>query len=259
MLNQVFPKWQVTRALCWLSILVLVGCQKNCSSRSEPYSQVDPIQAESQQTAQGGTSVNGGQKLGAHENENDAAAPVARTLVFLGDSLTAGYGLNLSEAFPAKVQEKLRSAGMAWKVVNAGVSGDTTRGGLERVGWVLKAQPSIVFICLGANDGLRGLAVEESRKNLKAIIDAFLAKHVQVLLGGMELPVNYGSSYREEFRQMYVSLAEEYRLPFLPFLLEGMALKPELTLQDGIHPNAKGTDVIAENVWAFLGPLLQKD
>ena len=226
-----------------VSILLLVACDKGCTT-SNPTSKTKPLISKSQPTP-----------------AQESATEGTQTILFFGDSLTAGYGLNQDEAFPALVNERLQSSGRnGWKVVNAGVSGDTSRGGLERTNWVLKAKPDVVFLCLGANDGLRGLELEESQKNLNEIIKILLRSNVQVLLGGMELPANYGSKYRSDFRQMYATLAAENNLPFLPFLLEGMALNPEFTLKDGIHPNVKGSSLIAENVWNFLlSSILNKD
>jgi acyl-CoA thioesterase-1 len=182
-----------------------------------------------------------------------SASKPTQTLVFLGDSLTAGYRLAPDEAFPAQVEALLKARGVSgWSVVNAGVSGDTSRGGLERLGWVLKSQPAAVFVCLGANDGLRGLSLEATRQNLEDIISEVKSLGSRVLLGGMELPENYGPTYRDEFRQMYQSIARDHEVPLLPFLLENMALQVDLTLDDGIHPNARGAQVIAENVYRFL-------
>lgn len=184
----------------------------------------------------------------------------AKTIVFLGDSLTAGYGLSAKEAFPARIQEKIASSGLrdAWRVVNAGVSGDTTRGGLERLGWVFRAKPTIVFLCLGANDGLRGIDLEETEKNLRAIITRSREAGAKVLLAGMRLPTNYGPDYGRRFADLYPRLAKEYDLPLFPFLIDSVALEARYTLEDGIHPNAAGAVKVAENVWGFLEPYLSR-
>jgi len=180
-----------------------------------------------------------------------------RTLVFLGDSLTAGYGLTRSEAFPSLIEARLRTEGRGWRVVNAGVSGDTSAGAKARLDHVLRQQPALVFLCIGSNDGLRGLPVAELEKNLRAILDRTRASGVRVVLAGAMLPENYGPDYREAFRKLYPRLAKEYRVPFLPFLLEGVAMDPALNQEDGIHPNAEGARRVADRVWRFLAPELK--
>jgi acyl-CoA thioesterase-1 len=175
-----------------------------------------------------------------------------RTLVFLGDSLTAGFGLAQEQAFPALIEGRIRSAGLPWKVVNAGVTGDTTAGVRARLEWILKQRPALIFLCIGSNDGLRGLPIREIERNLKAILDRCGREKVPVVLAGALLPENYGPEYREAFRALFPRLAKANGLPFLPFLLEGVALKPELNQADGIHPNHQGSRVIADRVWATL-------
>lgn len=223
----------------WLAALILTACDGSCES------------------AQNGSSELTQLSIGAAEGQRSVVeqpeSKESQTLVFLGDSLTAGYRLSPDDAFPAQVEALMLEHGVSgWTVVNAGVSGDTSRGGLERLDWVLKTEPSAVFICLGANDGLRGVSLASTRENLESIIIGFKQAGSQVLLGGMELPENYGPEYRLEFREMYQTLASDHSVPLLPFLLENMALKVDLTLDDGIHPNAKGARVIAENVFRFL-------
>ncbi len=186
-----------------------------------------------------------------------APAREERTLVFLGDSLTAGYGLSRAEAFPGRIEARIRAAGLPWRVVNAGVSGDTSAGARARLDWVLRQKPGLVFLCIGANDGLRGIPVVETERNLRAILDRAKGDGVRVVLAGVLLPENYGPAYREAFRALYPRLAKEYRLPFLPFLLEGVALRPELNQEDGIHPNAQGAARVAEGVWRALEPELR--
>lgn len=176
----------------------------------------------------------------------------AATIVCLGDSITAGLGLSEEEAYPALVQGLARADGLDWRLVNAGVSGDTTAGGLRRVAWLVKGSPDLVLVALGANDGLRGLPVAVSRANLLAIIDRLRAAKVQVALAGMVLPMNYGEDYRTAFAALFPALAAEHHLPLLPFLLEGVGGKPELNQADGIHPTAAGQRLIAAHVYAFL-------
>jgi acyl-CoA thioesterase-1 len=176
----------------------------------------------------------------------------AATIVCLGDSITAGRGLSEEEAYPALVQGLARQDGLDWRVVNAGVSGDTTAGGLRRVDWLIKGSPDLVLIALGANDGLRGLPVAASSANLRAIIDRLRAAKVRVALAGMLLPMNYGEDYRSAFAAIFPALAAECHLPLLPFLLEGVGGKAELNQADGIHPTAAGQRLIAAHVYAFL-------
>jgi acyl-CoA thioesterase-1 len=190
----------------------------------------------------------------------DATPDARRVLVFLGDSLTAGYGLASREAFPARVEELMAREGLGatWRVVNAGVSGDTSRGGLERLDWVFRSKPDVVFLCLGANDGLRGIDVAETEKNLRALVEGIRQRGARVVLAGMRLPSNYGPEYRESFAALYPRLAKEYSVPLLPFLIDKIALDSRFTLPDGIHPNAEGANRIASEVWTFLAPTLNK-
>jgi acyl-CoA thioesterase-1 len=178
-------------------------------------------------------------------------------IVALGDSLTAGYGLLEKQAFPSLLQSKLDAEGYKWEVVNAGISGDTSAAGLQRINWAL-GQPDvrILLIELGANDGLRGLPVAEMKKNLAGIIEAAKAKGVTVLLIGMEAPPNFGPEYTVSFRQAFRDLAREHKVAFLPFLLDKVAANPALNQGDGIHPNVDGTAIVAETVWTVLKPMV---
>ena len=178
-------------------------------------------------------------------------------VVILGDSLTAGLGLGQNEAYPALIEEKLHAAGYAWDVVNAGVSGDTSAAGLARVDWALdEPNVRILVLELGANDGLRGLPVDEMKKNLGAIIERAQGRHVSVLLVGMEAPPNFGPDYTVSFRQAYRDLAKQYRVTLLPFLLTNVAGNAALNQADGIHPNVEGARIVADNVWAALKPMV---
>jgi len=187
------------------------------------------------------------------------SAPVhaVPTLVFLGDSLTAGYGLDRSQAFPSLVEARLRRAGLDWKVVNAGVSGDTSAGALARLGWIYRSRVDLLFVCIGSNDGLRGLPPQELERNLRAILDRARKEGSRVVLAGAMVPDNYGRAYQEAFGKIFPRLAREYRVPFLPFLLEGVAMRPGLNQDDGIHPNAAGTRIVADQVWKVLEPQLR--
>lgn len=188
-----------------------------------------------------------------------APAPAeAPRLVFLGDSLTTGYGLDAREAFPALIQDRVRARGWTWTVVNAGVSGDTTAGALRRLDRIFRRKVDVLFVCLGANDGLRGLPPEASERNLRAIVARAKREGAQVVLAGMRLPENYGPDYRTRFEAMYARIARQERVALLPFLLEGVALRPELNQNDGIHPNAEGTRRVAGRVWSTLEPILAR-
>ena len=188
------------------------------------------------------------------------AAPVHAqpTLVFLGDSLTAGYGLARAESFPSLVEARIRAAGLDWKVVNAGVSGDTSAGARARLDYVYRQHPDLIFLCIGSNDGMRGLPVAELERNLRAILDRARAARTRVVLAGAMLPENYGDDYREAFQRLFPRLAKEYGTGFLPFLLEGVAMDPRLNQDDGIHPNAAGERLVADHVWKALAPELSK-
>jgi len=187
-----------------------------------------------------------------------APSPAQRTVVFLGDSLTAGYGLAREESFPSLVEARIRAAGLGWKVVNAGVSGDTSAGARARLDFVYRQNPDLIFLCIGSNDGLRGLPVAELERNLRAILDRARAAGTRVVLAGAMLPENYGKDYREAFQRVFPRLAKEYRAGFLPFLLQGVAMEPGLNQDDGIHPNAAGERRVADNVWKVLGPELAR-
>ena len=177
-------------------------------------------------------------------------------VVFLGDSLTAGLGVAEADAFPEQARQLLAAEGVAMRVVNAGVSGDTTAGGLARLDWVLRGRPDVLVVGLGANDGLRGLALEQSEANLRAIIAGARAAGARVLLLGMLLPPNYGPDYTAAFRDLYPRLADELEVPLVPFLLTGVAGIPELNQADGIHPTAEGHRLMAAIVVPELRPLL---
>lgn len=188
-----------------------------------------------------------------------AAAPAAaaeRVVVALGDSLTAGLGVAPDEAYPALLEARLRREGHGYRVVNAGVSGDTSAGGRRRVDWVLRNKPEVVIVALGANDGLRGLPVEELRENLEAIVRRLKAAGVRVLLVGMRVPPNYGEAYARAFADVYPAVARGTGVPLVPFLLDGVAGQTRLNQPDGIHPTAEGQRVIATTLWPHLRRLL---
>jgi acyl-CoA thioesterase-1 len=179
-------------------------------------------------------------------------------IVFLGDSLTAGLGLAQHESVPALIQSRLNAAGYRYEVVNAGVSGDTSAGGLSRLDWSLEGMVAVLVVELGGNDGLRGLPVSQMKQNLSEIITRAQQRAITVVLTGMEAPPNYGPLYTSEFRQVFRDLAQEHDVIFVPFYLEGVAGDLSLNLPDGIHPNAAGSRVIEERLWRTLEPLLER-
>ncbi len=183
-----------------------------------------------------------------------------RTVVFFGDSLTAGYGLANpgADAFPALIQEKIRTAGLAWKVVNAGLSGETTSGGLRRVDWILRQPVDLFVLALGANDGLRGISPAVSRTNLQQIVDRVRARYPKatIVIAGMQMPPQLGADFAREFGTMFPALAQQNDATLIPFLLEGVGGVLRYNLEDRIHPNPAGHKLIAETVWQVLKPLL---
>ncbi len=188
-----------------------------------------------------------------------AGAPNERTLLVFGDSLSAAYGLRTDEGWVAQLQNRLRQQGYGYRVVNASSSGETTAGGRARLDRALEThQPDLVILELGANDGLRGLPVQGARENLAAMIRAVQQRDADLLLVGILMPPNYGPRYAESFAAMYPALAEEFDVPLVPFLLEGVALDNRYMQADGLHPNAAGQPRLLENVWAHLVPLLER-
>jgi acyl-CoA thioesterase I len=186
------------------------------------------------------------------------ALGVEHVIVALGDSLTAGLGVGADEAYPALLQARLRREGFEYRVVNAGVSGDTSAGGLRRIDWALRLSPAVVIVALGANDGLRGQPPETLRDNLTRIIERARAAGARVLLAGMRVPPNYGDDYARAFAGVYPAVAKATGVPLAPFLLDGVAGNPRLNQADGIHPTAEGQRRIAERLWPYLKPLLAK-
>ena len=178
-------------------------------------------------------------------------------IVASGDSLTAGYGVEESLSFPGRLQKKLEDNGLPHRIVNAGVSGDTTAGGLRKIHGILKQKPDIIILALGSNDGLRGFPPPEIEKNLDDIIKICLKKKVKILLAGLKIPPNYGPKYSGEFKAIFPRLAKKYDLPLIPFLLDGVAGIRELNQADGIHPKAEGYAIITEVVWKALLPMLE--
>lgn len=189
----------------------------------------------------------------AAQNSNE------RTILFMGNSLTAGFGLEPSEAFPALIQQKINGAGMNFKVVPAGLSGETTTSGLRRIDWLFKQKVDVLVLELGGNDGLRGITLNLTKQNLQDMIDKARSYNpkIRIVLAGMEVPPNMGDNYTAEFRKMYPELSKKNNVTLIPFLLEGVGDRPELNQRDGIHPTAEGHAIVAETVWKYLKPVLQ--
>lgn len=194
-------------------------------------------------------------------SEQTDGQPHRPTIVILGDSLAAGYGLDPSEAFPALLQKKVDDAGLKFSVVNAGVSGDTSAGGLRRIDWLLKRRVDVLVLELGGNDGLRGIPATATKTNLQVIIDRTKRKYPQtrIVIAGMQMPPNMGAEYMAAFAKVFPDLAKTNNAALIPFLLEGVGGKPELNLPDLIHPTAEGQKIVAENVWKVLKPIVEKN
>ncbi|MBZ5858963.1 arylesterase [Flavihumibacter profundi] len=183
----------------------------------------------------------------------------AKTILFFGNSLTAGYGVDQAEAFPALIQLKIDSLQLPYKVINAGLSGETSSGGLSRIDWLLKQNVDVFVLELGANDGLRGIPLVQTQKNLQAIIDRVKLKNpaVVLVLAGMQVPPNMGQVYATEFQTVYKDLSVKNKMILMPFLLEGVGGNPELNQSDGIHPTPEGHKIVANNLWEYLKPVIR--
>lgn len=227
-----------------------------CEPATEPGSSAHPAGPAARQAP------SGQQAEAAPADQQDREIGEAREelpkIVAFGDSLTAGAGVAPEDSYPAQLQRRLDEAGYRYRVINAGVSGDTTTGGLRRVDWVLKSRPKIVILELGGNDGLRGLSIERMRLNLEQIIERLQNAGVTVVLAGMKLPPNYGIEYTTQFAATYDELARKYRLTYIPFFLEGVGGRASLNQADGIHPTPEGYRIIVENLLPVLEPLLKR-
>ena len=200
------------------------------------------------------------QEQEAKEDEVNEVKSATKTILFFGDSLTAGFGLEDSnDAYPAVIQTIIDSLSLNYVVVNSGVSGETTAGGLGRINWVLNQNVDVFVLELGANDGLRGISLAETRENLQAIINRVRTKYpeISIVLAGMQLPPNLGQDYTKEFKSIFEELAKKNDLEIIPFLLKDVAGIPELNQEDGIHPNVEGQKIVANNVWVVLETLLK--
>jgi acyl-CoA thioesterase-1 len=219
-----------------------------------PGTDSDVVRSERQE---GSTSAGSSAPSAARHTADEGARD---RVVFLGTSLTAGYGLDdQTVRFTDRLQAKVDSAGLPFEIVNAGVSGDTSAGGLRRIGWLLRAPVRVLVIELGANDGLRGLPIAAMRGNLQAVMDSARTRYpdVRLVLAGMEAPPNLGPGYGSEFQSVFAELARENEAVLIPFLLDGVAGRPDLNQVDGIHPTVEGHDRVSETVWAYLEPVLQ--
>ncbi|HEX4951890.1 MAG TPA: arylesterase [Thermoanaerobaculia bacterium] len=232
-----------------LALLAACGQGSPSSTSTAPTSQRAPGGLSGALTA-------GAEAAAAGETATPAPAG-APVVLFLGDSLTAGYGLDGEHAYPAVVARRLEQEGLAAKVVNAGISGDTTAGGLARLDWLLRQEPAVVVVALGANDGLRGVPLDDTEGNLREIVRRSREAGARVVLAGMMLPPNYGPAYTQGFQAIFPKLAREQGVALIPFLLEGVAAEPQLNLADGIHPNAQGQKLVAETVLPYLHDALR--
>ncbi len=198
------------------------------------------------------------EKKQAEAGTQVVATTANKTILFFGNSLTAGYGIDPEESFAGRIQTRLDSLKKEFRVINGGLSGETTAGGLSRLDWFLEEEPYLFVLELGGNDGLRGIALTETKKNLLAIIDKVQAKYpnTKIILAGMQIPPNMGQEYTEEFKAIYPAVAKEKNIELIPFLLEGVAGNPDLNLPDGIHPTAEGHRLVMETLWPYISKAL---
>jgi acyl-CoA thioesterase I len=227
-------------SLLCVGIISLAACQNNNSKNAAPNDS-----SASTSTASGNSA-----------KSTDAGKKSVAKIVAFGDSLTAGFGLQPSQSYPALLQQRLAADGYEYEVVNAGISGDTSAGGVRRIDWSLEENVKIVIIELGANDILRLQPIEDMKKNLSTIIEKAKAKGALVLLAGMEAPTNSGLAYRKAAHEAFVDLAKEHKVILIPFFLEGVGGVEGLNQKDGIHPNVEGTKLVAETVYQYLRPML---
>jgi acyl-CoA thioesterase-1 len=238
-------KWNVVSFLL-LALIASISCGRETR---------EPADAGAAAPASSVSAAPGSAGAGSASAVADPAAGRPR-IVVLGDSLSAGLGLAPDESFPARLQQRVDAAGFNFEIVNAGVSGDTSAGGVRRLDWSLDGDVRVLILELGANDGLRGLPVSEMSRNLSTIIERARARGVDVLLCGMEAPPNFGASYIKEFHMAYPALARKHQVRFVPFLLDGVAGLSDLNQADGIHPNVQGARKVADTVWIALKPML---
>jgi acyl-CoA thioesterase-1 len=244
-------------ALVWLTAAAVaaVACGREDGRRADRGGEVRNEDGRSLERSP----ASAGPRAAARDERGTGTAPVGNRarVVILGDSLTAGLGLPLEQAYPTLLQQRIDAERLPFEVVNAGVSGDTSAGGLSRLDWALgDGKVAILVVALGGNDALRGLPVRELSRNLSTIIERAQAQGIKVILAGMEAPPNFGREYTVSFHQVYPDLARKYNVPLLPFLLDGVAGTDHLNQPDGIHPTAEGARRVADNVWTVLRPML---
>ncbi|WP_127136894.1 arylesterase [Flagellimonas oceanensis] len=228
------PSFRLPLMFCYFLALLLLGCgEKASKKKSEKTSTIE-------------------------ETEATETTDSNKKILFFGDSLTAGYGLEVSQAFPALIQQRIDSLGLDYTVINAGLSGETTASGKNRLAWVLEDGIDIIIIELGANDGLRGVPLAETEQNLKSMVDTVQSKlpGAKIILAGMKIPPNMGPEYTSKFESIFPELADSEDIKLIPFLLENVAGIPELNQGDGIHPTVEGQKLVAQNVWEVLQPIL---
>jgi acyl-CoA thioesterase-1 len=198
------------------------------------------------------------EQITSNEVEEIQTAEDKKLILFFGNSLSAGYGIEQEDSFPGLVAQRVDSLGLEYRVINGGLSGETTASGLSRLEWFLEEEPEVFILELGGNDGLRGIEISETKRNLKSMIQLVESKYpdTEILLAGMQIPPNMGQEYAANFRNMYRDVAEEENVTLIPFLLEGVAGDPKLNLPDGIHPTEEGHKIVFETVWEYLEPKL---
>lgn len=231
-------------AVAFFMLLAWVILYPSCKNKQETHTPVEKVESKKDEV----TSA-------THETQIKSDT---KTILFFGNSLTAGYGLDEEQSFPSLIQKRIDSLGLHYTVVNAGLSGETSSGGKNRIDWVLKQKVDIFVLELGANDVLRGLDLRETEANLRAILDKVRQTYpeTKLVIAGMNAPPNMGNDYTRKFSAIFPKLARDYNAALIPFLLEGVAAKPELNLADGKHPNAEGQKVVRDNVWRVIRPLL---
>lgn len=234
--------------LCLFSLVFLFAAT-SCGNKSGGASETQSVESDATESPSSYSSATTTNSSKTATGQNSK-----KTILFFGDSLTAGLGLEEEEAFPALIQDRIDSLNLDYQVINAGLSGETSAGGKGRIEWVLNRPIDIFVLELGANDMLRGLALEETEKNLRGILDKVkeLSPDASIVIAGMEAPANMGPDYTKGFKSMYARLAKDYNAAFIPFLLEGLMGRPEMSIGDGKHPNAEGQKVVRDNVWKVL-------
>ena len=253
--------------LSWLTVLLLaVGCGNHSSGPAgtgdtgtgKPAAETPATGDTAAKTPSTSGTDNASSRPASTNVNSDNTPSGKKTILFFGNSLTAGYGVNPSQAFPALIQDRIDSLKLPYKVVNAGLSGETSAGGKGRIGWILRQPVDIFVLELGANDGLRGIPITETVNNLQAILDSVKGKYpsARLVLAGMQIPPSMGNKYSSAFREAFRQLADKNKVFLIPFILEGVGGVPELNQADGIHPTPKGHKIVEENVWKILHPLV---